>query len=77
VDIPLVDSARMAEAAGIKLTSFRVALARSKKRREAGTALSTDIPEPDRFIGRSPVWGTAKRDQWVAARTAAGVRDTE
>lgn len=68
MDVAFADSSRMAEEAGLELTSFRVALTRSKKRRMAGRSLDTDIPEPDLFIGRSPVWGTEKMEQWLAAR---------
>ncbi len=71
VDVAFADSSRMAEAAGLELTSFRVALTRSKKRRTEGRSLDTDIPAPDLFIGRSPVWGLAKMEQWLKSRAEA------
>lgn len=68
MDVAFADSSRMAAAAGLELTSFRVALTRSKKRRIEGRPLGTDIPEPDLFIGRSPVWGLEKMESWLEAR---------
>lgn len=75
--IAFVDSSRMAEAAGLGLPSFRVALTRSKKRRIAETPLPTDIPEPDRYIGRSPIWSTDKMNSWVDARQTERARLAE
>lgn len=66
-----VDSARMAKAAGMGLPSFRVALTRSKSRREAGNELPTDVPEPDIIIGRSPVWSVESLEKWLAARESS------
>ena len=66
-----VDSARMAKAAGLGLPSFRVALTRSKSRRENGSELPTDVPEPDIIIGRSPVWSVESLNRWIDARNAA------
>lgn len=66
-----VDSARMAKAAGLGLPSFRVALTRSKSRREAGNPLPTDVPEPDIIIGRSPVWSVESLENWLRAREEA------
>lgn len=63
-----VDSARMAKAAGLGLPSFRVALTRSKSRREEGKELPTDVPEPDIVIGRSPVWSVESLENWLKAR---------
>jgi hypothetical protein len=71
------DSARMAEAAGMGLPSFRVSLTRARSRRESGVFFPTDVPEPDIVFGRSPVWKTATLDTWIAARRDGGLRFRE
>lgn len=68
------DSARMAEAAGVRLPSFRVILTRAKTRRESGVVLPTDVPEPDIVIGNSPVWTVTTMESWIAARRAGNLR---
>lgn len=67
--LEFVDSERMAEAAGMGVASFRVALTRSKKRRDANRSIPTDIPAPDRQFGRSPVWRKESMEKWIAERS--------
>lgn len=69
-DFGLMDSADVAAATGMKLTSFRVALTRSKGRRLSGSAIPSDIPQPDRIIGRSPVWNRETIEEWLTVRDA-------
>lgn len=68
MDFGLMDSTDVAAAAGIKLVSFRVALTRSKERRAKDRAIPSDIPEPDRVIGRSPVWFRETIEDWLVVR---------
>ena len=63
-----VDSAEMAEAAGMGVASFRVALTRSRKRRNIDRSIPTDIPAPDFHMGRSPVWRRTAMEAWIAER---------
>lgn len=71
------DSARMAEAAGMGLPSFRVSLTRAKTRRESGVIFPTDVPEPDIVFGRSPVWMVSTMESWIEARREGGLRAPE
>lgn len=71
------DSARMAEAAGMGLPSFRVSLTRARSRRESGVFFPTDVPEPDIVFGRSPVWKMSTLENWITARRDGGLRFRE
>lgn len=71
LQVAFVDSARMAESSGMTLPSFRVALTRSKARRDSGGGIPTDVPVPDMVIGRSPVWSEESLQKWLDARAEA------
>lgn len=71
LDMAFVDSAQMAASSGMTLPSFRVALTRSRARRDNGVGIPTDVPEPDLVVGRSPVWSMESLDAWLIARETA------
>lgn len=69
--IDFVDSEEMARASNMKIVSFRVALTRSRRRRAEDRSIPTDIPEPDFYVGRSPVWHRKSLDAWIVERGTA------
>lgn len=69
--INMVSTEGVAEAAGLKVGSVRVMAARAKKRREADRSLPTDLPAPDFYIFRSPLWRKSTVNKWLKARRAA------
>lgn len=56
------DSAQLAELLGIKRTSVH-------RYRTRG-----DIPEPDEYVGRTPVWKHTRIDEWLKSRPGHGWR---
>lgn len=66
--LDFVDSAEMAATSGMKIVSFRVALTRSRIRRAEDRSIPTDIPEPNFYVGRSPVWNRESLEAWIEAR---------
>ncbi|MCA4741560.1 hypothetical protein H8Z64_23990 [Mycobacterium avium subsp. hominissuis] len=45
---------------------------RANRRRAAGKPRPGDLPEPDHFFGRTPVWRLSTITQWQAARPGQG-----
>ena len=69
----------VAEAAGLSVGSVRVMVTRARTRREQGRSLTTDLPAPDLFVYRSPLWRKSTITKWIKSRKAAnlGVKEVE
>jgi hypothetical protein len=58
----------VAAAAGLTVGTIRVMVVRSRKRRDEGAPLPTDLPEPDLMVFRSPLWRKSTITQWIKKR---------
>jgi hypothetical protein len=72
----MVSTEGLAEAAGLKVGSVRVMAARARRRREMSRPLPTDLPEPDFYLFRSPLWRKSSVTKWLKAREAANLVPT-
>lgn len=58
----------VAAAAGLTVGTIRVMVVRTRKRRDEGDPLPTDLPEPDLMVFRSPLWRKSTITQWLKRR---------
>lgn len=61
-------SVEIAEAIGVKPMSARMFHQQAERRRREGTSRPSDMPPPDRVIGRTPVWNAETIKPWIANR---------
>ncbi|TXH09952.1 MAG: hypothetical protein E6R04_06715 [Spirochaetes bacterium] len=69
----MVSTEGLAEAAGLQVGSVRVMVSRARRRREMSRPLPTDLPEPDFYLFRSPLWRKSTVTKWIKARKAANL----
>lgn len=69
-----LDTVDLAERIGVNRDTIRVYLARATRHRRAGEPQPGDLPEPDRYFGRSPAWLRSTIDRWVEERPGHGWR---
>lgn len=67
----------IAERMGVTVGVLRKYLATSRRNREAGTPSFSDMPEPDKMFGRTPVWRPGTVDRWLRRRPGKGVGGAE
>jgi predicted DNA-binding transcriptional regulator AlpA len=70
---PYLDSFEVAKMLGVAYNTVRYYLQQARANRHAGTPKPGDLPEPDRFFGRSPVWRRSTIEAWVPLRPGKGV----
>lgn len=67
----LLTISEIAPLAGLTEKSARTYHEQAARRRREGLTRPRDMPEPDRRIGRIPVWERATIDRWLAERAEA------
>lgn len=72
-DLQIIDTNDAAKMAGLQIGSMRVLSARARERRAAGQSLVTDLPEPDGYVGRSPIWKPETIEEWISVRAEYGL----
>lgn len=77
-----IDSAAVAELAGITVNALRVKRARTNQRLAAeraagarGKYTSSDVPAPDLDVGSSPLWKRSTIERWLRDRPDPGRRN--
>lgn len=60
---------QVAEVLGVKPVSARAYHENAQRNRRENGVRSTDMPEPDRRFGRTPVWKRSTIDDWMKIRT--------
>lgn len=70
---PYLDSFEVAKMIGVAYNTVRYYLQQARANRSLGVLKAADLPEPDRFFGRSPVWRRSTIEAWVKARPGRGV----
>lgn len=74
----LLDTDAVADRVGVKASSIRIYLKRTRTRIADGLPVRPqDFPVPDQTIGRSPGWYAETIDQWLSNRPGPGRRRSE
>lgn len=60
----------LSEVTGMTTCVLSTNLHRARTRREKGTPFNTDMPEPDKYIGSSPVWTEDTVRAWLTVRAS-------
>ena len=60
----------LADVTGMKTTVLSTNLHRARARRKEGIVFNTDLPEPDKYIGSSPVWTEDTILAWLRIRAS-------
>lgn len=58
----------LAAVTGMSTSTLSTLLHRSRTHRKAGKIVANDIPEPDTYLGASPVWFKGTVERWLDAR---------
>jgi hypothetical protein len=72
-DLKILDTNDVAKMAGLQIGSMRVLSARARDRRAVGQSLVTDLPAPDGYVGRSPIWKPETIQEWIEVRSEYGL----
>lgn len=69
----MLDTAGVAEYIGLTYMTVRGYHSHAEQRRQRGTSRPGDLPPPDAYFGRTPVWRVSTIDRWNARRPGRGV----
>lgn len=77
-----IDSATVAQLAGVTVNALRVKRTRTKNRLARALATGgpakytpSDVPPPDLEVGSSPLWKRSTIDRWLRDRPDPGLRN--
>lgn len=69
---PYLDTREAAALAGVAYATMRYYLQQARAHRAAGKPRPGDLPEPDRYFGRSPAWRRSTITTWLDNRPGQG-----
>lgn len=68
----LLDMAQIAERIGVQPQTVRAYHAKAEQRRRQNDVKPGDMPPPDQYYGRTPVWKQSTVDRWHRKRPGQG-----